>query len=303
MSGLRDRMVYSVYFAPRGVRRMAEMGNIIAQRHLDPFDRLIGIVGEAGSGKSMLVKGMFPGLETTNDDNGVNVRPLPLLSVDDVGFYQPHTYHVDVRFEMGFMQIGVLAQAVNDALSRGRRVVVEHFELLRPYLTHNAELLIGIGEEIIVTRPNLFGPEPGDIADVVFRSIRYRKMAHTAEDLTERMLWPRYQDAYRHGDVRHGFILEFDQKPELDIPAIEKYVRTRISDDLPVSFHDEEHIMLGEKLHHCTGPRMHVRSTGEIEGFRLLPQLHFDPLAGRYLLVGRVGDETDAELNLNRLVL
>ncbi len=147
---------------------MAEMGNLISIRHLNTFDKLIGIVGEAGSGKSMLVKGMFPGLEMTNDDNGVNVRPLPLLEFEDSVFYAPHTYHVDIRFEMAFTQIGVLAQAVMKQLARGKRVVVEHFDLLRPYLDHNAELLIGVGEEIIVTRPNIFGPEPRAIADVVF---------------------------------------------------------------------------------------------------------------------------------------
>ncbi|MEG2622984.1 MAG: alanine-tRNA synthetase second additional domain-containing protein, partial [Clostridia bacterium] len=86
MRGLNDRHLYSVYFAPRGVRRMTQIGQQIAERHLSPFDRLIGIVGEAGSGKSMLVKGMFPGLEMTNDDNGVNVRPLPVLSVDEDSF-------------------------------------------------------------------------------------------------------------------------------------------------------------------------------------------------------------------------
>ena len=94
-----DRMqknhLYSVFFAPRGNVRMADLGMQIAQQYLSPFDLLIGIVGEGGSGKSMLVKGMFPGLELTNDDEGVNVRPLPSLDVDedDSGFYSPHTYH------------------------------------------------------------------------------------------------------------------------------------------------------------------------------------------------------------------
>ena len=103
--------------------------------------------------------------------------------------------------------------------------------------------------------------------------------------------------------MRHGFILEFAEKPEIDISAIEAYVRQRIADDLPVSFHDDEHIMLGEKLHHCTGPRMHVRSTGEIEGFHLLPELQFDPLSEKYLLVGRVGEDEDRAMDLNRLKL
>ena len=53
---------YSVYFAPRGARRMLAIGRQIAQQHLDAQDRLIGLMGEAGSGKSLLIKGMFPGL-------------------------------------------------------------------------------------------------------------------------------------------------------------------------------------------------------------------------------------------------
>ena len=292
MKRTHDRLIYAAYFAPRGVVRMAEMGNQIAQKHLNPFDRLIGIVGEAGSGKSMLVKGMFPGLEMTNDDNGVNVRPLPLLEMEEESiFYAPHTYHVDIRFEMAFTQIGVLAQAVMAALQKGRRVVVEHFELLRPYIDHNAELLIGVGEEIIVTRPSIFGPEPQEIADTVFRSIKYRKMAHTAEDLTERQLFENYNDKYKHGDVHRGFLLQFDEKPDLDIPKIEAYVKTRIADRIPVSFKDETHIMFGDKIHYCTGPRMHVRNTGDITGFHLLPKIYYDPMSETYMLVGRVGEQ------------
>ena len=300
---VNDHYLYGVYFAPRGIRRMTEMGMTIAQHHLSPFDRLIGVVGEAGSGKSMLVKGMFPGLEMTNDDNGVNVRPLPILSVDDEnGFFSPHTYHLDMRFEAAFTQPHVLAGCVKKALEKGRRVIVEHFEMLYPALGINAELLIGIGEEILVTRPNIFGPEPQDVADIVFKSIKYRKMAHTAEDLCERKLWDRYRDHYQHGDVRHGFLLEFDEKPDIDIQDIECYVKTRIADDLPVSFHDETHITFGEKLHYCTGPRMHVRSTGEIENFSLLPELKYDPMSKKYLLVGLVGDgHPQDERDLNRI--
>ena len=75
--------LYSIYFAPRGSVRMAELGMQIAQQYLRPTDKLIGIIGDAGSGKSMLIKGMFPGLELTNDDEGVNVRPLPILEMLD----------------------------------------------------------------------------------------------------------------------------------------------------------------------------------------------------------------------------
>lgn len=57
-----QRHLYSVYFAPRGFVRMTRMGMQIAERHLTAFDRLVGVIGEAGSGKSLLIKGMFPGL-------------------------------------------------------------------------------------------------------------------------------------------------------------------------------------------------------------------------------------------------
>ncbi|MBQ3079824.1 MAG: alanine-tRNA synthetase second additional domain-containing protein [Clostridia bacterium] len=294
--------MYAAYFAPRGVVRMADLGSQIAQRHLNPFDKLIGVVGEAGSGKSMIVKGMFPGLEMTNDDNGVNVRPLPLLDIEEESiFYSPHTYHVDIRFEMAFTQIFALAQAIMAAVNKGKRVVVEHFELVRPYLSRNADLLIGVGEEIIVTRPNIFGPEPQELADTVFKSIKYRKMAHTAEDLTERQLFEKYRDKYVHGDVHRGFILHFPEKPDLDIQKIEQYVKTRIADNIPVSFKDETHIMFGEKVHFCTGPRTHVKNTGEIEGFRLLPDYFYDPITQSYMLVGRVGVENDKPLDYSRL--
>ena len=50
---------------------------------------------------------MFPGLDLTNDDDGVNVRPLPILDQDDdQRFFSPHTYHLDIRFENGFTQRG-----------------------------------------------------------------------------------------------------------------------------------------------------------------------------------------------------
>ncbi len=39
---------------------MAELGMQIAQQYLRPMDKLIGIIGDAGSGKSMLVKGDVP---------------------------------------------------------------------------------------------------------------------------------------------------------------------------------------------------------------------------------------------------
>jgi len=143
----------------------------LAQRYLSPSDRLIGFVGDSGAGKSLLIRGMFPGLELTNDDEGVNIRPLPLTSQHQGGRFLSHTYHLDARFEMAFQQSWQLVEAVKEAVMQGKRVVVEHFDQLYPLLKINPAVLIGVGEEVLVTRPGVFGPEPKDIADVVYKSI------------------------------------------------------------------------------------------------------------------------------------
>ena len=183
MQERRATHILSSYYAPRGHNRMYSLGMQLAQMYLSPNDRLIGIIGEAGSGKSALIRGMFPGLELTNDDNGVYVRPLPLLEQDNgFAFFSPHTYHVDIRFENGFTQMSVLAEAIIEALKKGKRVVVEHFDLVYPLIGYNANILIAVGEQVLVARPNLFGPEPDELRQVVYESLHYRLMAHTAED-------------------------------------------------------------------------------------------------------------------------
>ena len=286
--------ILSTYFAPRGRRRMFTLGMQLAQLYLSPFDRIIGVIGEAGSGKSVLIKGMFPGLELTNDDDGVNVRPLPILDQDlETGFFSPHTYHLDIRFEMGFHQLTVLADAILQAVHRGKRVIVEHFDLIYPILGHNADLLIGVGEEIVITRPNLFGPEPQFIYDMVYQSLPYRLMAHTAEDICE-FLMPK-EDMARcvHDDVRHGFILGFPgHAPAWQPKELEQQVADAIAQDWNVDYVDESHIKLNGALHPCTGPRTHVRTTGQIRGFCLLDHFVYDRKNDRFLLIGCVGEDT-----------
>ena len=224
---MKDRQqshILSSYFAPRGHNRMYALGMQLAQLYLSPFDKLIGVIGEAGSGKSALLRGMFPGLELTNDDDGVYVRPLPLLEQSG-GFFSPHTYHVDIRFENGFTQMSVLADAITEALQSGKRVIVEHFDLVYPLLGFNANLLIGVGEQILISRPTLFGPEPNEIRSKVYESLSYRLMAHSAEDLCEMCMPPADMERCGHDDVRHGFVLCFPEtKPEFDIEEIEKKV-------------------------------------------------------------------------------
>ena len=295
MQERRATHILSTYYAPRGHIRMYSLGMQIAQMYLSPTDKLIGIIGEAGSGKSALIRGMFPGLELTNDDNGVYVRPLPLLEQDNgFAFFSPHTYHVDIRFENGFTQMTELAQAIAEALHKGKRVVVEHFDLVYPILGANANILIGVGEQVMVVRPNLFGPEPEEIRQVVYESLHYRLMAHTAEDLCEMCMNEFDRDRCGHDDVKHGFAIYFpDAPPSIDIPQLEAQVKEIIAQDLPVTYVDEQHISVGGQIHKCNGPRIHVHHTGQVENFRLLPHLIYDQFKRRYLLVGCVGERSD----------
>jgi len=292
MKAFQKSHIISRYSAPRGHSRMYALGMQLVQLYLSPFDKLIGIIGEAGSGKSALIRGMFPGLELTNDDNGVYVRPLPLLEQDQ-GFslFSPHTYHVDIRFENGFTQMSTLAEAISMALQSGKRVVVEHFDLVYPLLGANADLLIGVGEEVVITRPTVFGPEPPEIYKMVYESLPYRLMAHTAEDLCELCLPKEELKRCSHDDVTHGFVLAFpDHPPEIDLKELEKKVQEYIAKDLPVTYVDENHVSIGDMCHYCTGPRIHVPSTGKIAGFHLHPNFVHDLFNNRYLLVGYIGD-------------
>lgn len=299
-----DRMqrghLYSVFFAPRGLVRMADLGMQVAQQYLSPFDKIIGLVGEAGSGKSMFIKGMFPGLELTNDDDGVNVRPLPLLSVGelDTGFYTPHTYHVDICFESAFTQMHELADAILEAVSLGKRVVVEHFDLIYPFMKRNAHLLIGIGEEVIITRPTLFGPGPGDLAKRVFETLPFRKMIHSAEEICSYLLNNLgIPDTYRHDDVRHGFIFSFAEKPDFDLEGLERDANALIAQDIPISYVDDEHINIGSVTKRCSGPRMHVKSTRDIQKITINRELLKEPITDRYLMVCIVGEHSESKIN------
>jgi tRNA A37 threonylcarbamoyladenosine biosynthesis protein TsaE len=302
-----ESLMYAVYFAPRGKNRLLNLGHEIAQRHLSPLDKLIGVIGDAGAGKSVLIKGMFPGLELSNDDRGVNSRPPHLLRNSGNDFFTSHTYHIDIHFEGAFYQMYELAEAVKRAIDNGKRVVIEHFDLIYPFLGINAEMLIGIGEEVIVTRPNLFGPLPQDICDIVFKSIKYRKMAHTAEDLTCKVLEEYYGlgHSQMHGDVKHGFVIEFRDKPDIDIAELEVMVKEMINQAYDISYLDETHIKIGETENfHCTGPRIHVRNTSDIENFQLVKEFKYSEISRLYALIGLVGQEKPYNINdLNKLNL
>lgn len=289
---IHEFLMHAAYFAPRGEARLIELGQNLANRYLSPQDKLVGLIGDAGAGKSLLIRGMFPGLELTNDDCGINVRPLPLLRDAEQDHFRAHTYHVDLRFETAFTQPYMLAEAIRKAIMDGRRVVLEHFDLIYAHLNINAEVLIGIGEEVIVTRPGIFGPEPREIADIVFESLQYRKMAHSAEDLTGLVLAGMgITKPEAHNDIKHGFILEFEEQPDIDLNEVERQVLEHIARNEVIRHADEKHIKVGEDVFGCTGPRLHVHCTGDIRNFCLLKEFKWDPIEKLYIIAGLVGDE------------
>ncbi len=289
---LAESFAHSVYYAPRGKDRLIVLGNNISQKYLNASDKLVGMVGDAGAGKSLLIKGMFPGLILTNDDQGINVRPLPVLSEYEEEEFIGHTYHVDIRFETAFSQPWELARAIEKAVLKGKRVVVEHFDLIASYLKITPDMLIGIGEEVIVTRPGVFGPKPSEIKKIVYKSITARRMAHTAEDLTAMAIEKRgYMRPPLHSDVKSGFVLQFDEKPDFSIKEIEEEVKAMIENSMKVSYVDDEHIQIGDQKYLCTGPRIHMKRTELVKGFHLLDDYRVDPRTGFYLLAGQVGEE------------
>ena len=205
-----------------------------------------------------------------------------------------HTYHLDIRFENGFTQMNELAEAISDALNKGRRVIVEHFDLVYPFLGANANLLIGVGEQVLVARPRIFGPEPEEIKEAVYESLPYRLMAHTAEDICGMFISDDDNERCGHSDLRHGFVITFPHTaPNIDIPTLEKQVQEIIAQDLPITYVDDHHISIGDSVQICDGPRVHVHRTGQVENFKLLDHLIYDRFKDRYMLVGCVGEKTD----------
>ncbi len=301
---IQEYSVSSQYFAPRGRERLMFLGQQISQRHLNYNDRLIGIVGDAGSGKSSLIKGMFPGLELSNDDDVLNPRKILQVRDSFEDLHEAASYHLDMRFQMAFTQMFEVVDFVNRMLAAKRRVIVEHFDLLYPALQKNADIIVGIGEEIIVTRPSIFGPLPQSIYTIVHKSLKYRKMAHTVEDVTMEILKTEFgigYDEYFSSDIRKGFLLKFFRERELDFDRLSDLIKERLSQNLDVSYFDEDHIKIGQEVVSCDGPRLHITNTNQVESFDLVKKFIRDPKSNTYCLVGLIGNNLNELENRNTI--
>jgi GTPase SAR1 family protein len=299
---LQEYSVSSQYFAPRGRERLMFLGEQIAQRHLHFNDRLIGIVGDAGSGKSSLIKGMFPGLELSNDDDILNPRKIMQVREGLDDFKEAGSYHIDMRFQTAFAQMYEIVDFVKSLLDKKRRVIIEHFDLLYPALGINADIIVGIGEEIIVTRPSVFGPLPASIYEIVHKSLTYRKMAHTAEDVTMQVLEDEFnvsKDCYFSSDIRKGFVLKFFKEPVIDFEKLSGKIDETLSRSMPVSYYDENHIKIGERVVVCDGPRLHVSNTSKVLNFSLVKRLVKDPKTSTWCLVGLIDNNSEDLENRN----
>jgi hypothetical protein len=88
----------------------------------------------------------------------------------------------------------------------------------------------------------------------------------------------------------------------MSLEEVEQEVNELIARDIPISFQDDMHIRIGEESWLCHGPRMHVRSTGEIKKFTLNKDFLIEPITERFLLVGVVGDLGEQRLSdLNKI--
>ena len=124
-------------------------------------------------------------------------------------------------------------------------------------------------------------------------------MAHSAEDVISHILSKdyNYTPPVLHSDVRHGFVIAFPEEPKINLVELEQKVFDFIKNNIKIAPAAGDYINLGNERVYCTGKRIHVKSTGQIEHFRLLKSYKYDPISKQYLLVGIVGREEISGFN------
>ena len=72
-----------------------------------------------------------------------------------------------------------------------------------------------------------------------------------------------------------------------------------IAEKQPISYYDEEHIKIGERIVDCDGPRLQVKNTAEIQDFSLVKELMYDEETKTYCLIGLVDNNCENIRNRN----
>lgn len=93
------------------------LGEQIAHTHLSYTDRLVGLIGDSGSGKSSLIRGIFPGLELANDDDMLSPPGKDWAQIRESveTLREASTYHIDMRFQTAFTQMYEIVEFHSEA--------------------------------------------------------------------------------------------------------------------------------------------------------------------------------------------
>ena len=129
-------------------------------------------------------------------------------------------------------------------------------------------------------------------------------MAHTAEEVVAQVLQKDFAistDDFYSSDIRNGFILKFLKEPKVDLEKLEALSQQMLSQNLDVSYHDEDHIQMGDKIIECDGARFHVNNTSEINNFTVLKRLIQDPKTKVFNLIGVIDGNLEDLENRNTL--
>jgi acetyltransferase-like isoleucine patch superfamily enzyme len=127
-------------------------------------------------------------------------------------------------------------------------------------------------------------------------------MAHSAEEVTTEVLHEAFdikEGEYFFSDIRNGFVIKFHQKPDIDLEKLAVLIDEKIAQNLSISYYDEDHILLGDKIVSCDGSRFHVNNTSEIKNFSLVKRLVYDSATNTHCLIGVVDNHTEDLENRN----
>ena len=101
MLNRRATHILSSYYAPRGHNRMYSLGMQLAQQYLSPTDKLIGVIGEAGSEAVLPLENNTEWMDILAEKIGGNVTIPIVLDGKKIA-----TYVVDIQKKKAFAMNG-----------------------------------------------------------------------------------------------------------------------------------------------------------------------------------------------------